>query len=170
MSTLAFRFVRLLSKAQVITEYGITPDIEAGFFRDCPVAWWQSGEPVFKESDVDEYMKWFRSPPYVFPARRRGGRLCALEEVAKLAATLRDEGKSWKEVTSAVNAHLDLQGREKKKPEAVRKLVERHRSRIREIADGRTRSGGVHAAKKVPMSHAEGDPRLLKLIRDEGSK
>jgi hypothetical protein len=129
MSTPAFQFVKRLSKAQVIAGYGITPDIEAEVFRDCPVAWWQSGEPVFKESDVDEYMKWFRSPPYVFPTRRRGGKSCALEEVAKLAATLRDEGKSWKEVTAAVNTHLNLQGREKKKPEAVRKLVERHRSR-----------------------------------------
>lgn len=120
--------VRLFTKGQVITKYGIRPDYEHEFFEDCPVAFLSEGEPIFKESDVDEYMRHFRTPPYKHPSKRKGGVASPNTAIAAFAETLLATGKLWKEVAKETNEKFPPgPGKQKRTPESIRKLVERHR-------------------------------------------
>jgi hypothetical protein len=120
--------LRFFTKAEVVTNYSIRPDFENEFFEECPVAFHSGGQPFFKESDVDEYLRWFRSPPYVHPSRRRGGKLSDQDHVAELADKLQRKGNSWKEVAAELNKQCPPSAG-KRKPDAVRKLVSRYRTR-----------------------------------------
>lgn len=121
--------VRFFSREQVVTKYGINPDFEEEFFEGCPVAFRSCGKPVFRESDVDEYVRHFRAPPYKHPSRRKGGKPFANDEIAAFAARLRDERKDWKEVAAEVNKQFPPAGNKKRSPDSMRKRVERYRIR-----------------------------------------
>jgi len=119
--------LRFFNREEVIEKYRIRPDIEEEFFQECPVSWFSDGEPVFKESDVDEYFRHFRVPPYIHPSRRRGGKKSSSLEIAIFAASLRKDGKTWKEIAKEVNEKFPpLPGQKKRTAESLRKLVERH--------------------------------------------
>ena len=126
--SLPMLLVRLFTRKQVIKEYGIRPDFEHEFFMDCPVAFLSGGEPVFRESDVDEYVRHFRAPPYKHPSRRSGGATSKNQDIAEFAASLHTSCKSWKEVALEVNKKFPPgPGSQKRTADAIRKLVERYR-------------------------------------------
>jgi hypothetical protein len=127
----AMGLVRFFTRERVIEKYGITPDIEEEFFSECPTAWFSEGEPSqgvasYRESDVDEYVRHFRTPPYVHPTRRHGGSPSQSGEIVAKAVSLREMGDSWKEVAKKVNDTLLIIGHKKHNSESIRKLVERH--------------------------------------------
>ena len=97
----AMGLVRIFNRQEVIEKYGITSDIEEEFFAECPTAWFSEGGPSkgvakYRESDVDEYVRHFRTPPYVHPKRRRGGSPSQSGEIVAKAVSLRKNGDSWK--------------------------------------------------------------------------
>jgi len=130
MSLNVMALVRMYTKEGVITHYGITPDFEAEFFKECPVAFWSDGKPMFKESDVDEYVRWFRNPPYIYPSRRRGGvrTTDVAIAIADLAVQRRGEGRSWKEIATEVNDRFPGADEVRRSAGSIRKLVGRHNS------------------------------------------
>ena len=115
---------RFLTKAEVLAKYGVRSEFEDEFFEDCPVAFQSDGQLFFKESDVDEYFRWFRCPPYVYPARRRGGQPSHNGHIVNLATKLRGQGKTWKEVQKVVNTEFPRADGGKRTAESIRKLVE----------------------------------------------
>jgi hypothetical protein len=121
--------VRFFSHEEVVKKYGINLDFEEEFFEGCPKAFLSGGSPVYRESDVDEYVRHFRAPPYKHPSRRKGGKPFANDEIAAFAASLRDERRDWKEVAAEVNKEFPPAGNKKRSPDSIRKLVERYRIR-----------------------------------------
>lgn len=122
--------VQFFTKSEVISKYGIRTEFEEKFFEKCPVAFLSNGEPVFKESDVDEYVRWFRSPPYIHPSRRRGGQPSKNGQVKQLALRLKSQGKDWKEVTKEVNTAFPKADGSRRTPDSIRKLVARHSATV----------------------------------------
>jgi len=122
--------VRFFSREEVVKMYGINSDFEEEFFEGCPNAFLSGGSPVYRESDVDEYVRLFRAPPYKHPSRRKGGKPFANDEIAAFAVSLRDERRDWKEVAAELNKKFPpAAGHKKRTPDSIRKLVERYRNR-----------------------------------------
>jgi hypothetical protein len=129
---------RFFTKSEVITKYGVRPEFEDDFFEDCPVAFRSGGQRFFKESDVDEYFRWFATPPYVHPSRRRGGKPSKNGHIVDLALKLRVKNKTWEEVQEEINAAFP--DHPKRSAESIRKLVEHSK---KTTFGGRRKDGDV---------------------------
>ncbi len=155
---LAMGLVRIFNRKEVIEKYGIPPDIEEEFFSECPTAWFSEGEPskggaIYRESDVDEYVRHFRTPPYVHPTRRRGGSPSQSGEIVAKAVSLRTNGDSWKEVAKKVNESSPIVGGKKHNSESIRKLVERS------ISSSTRLCGRTDMSRRRPKSLVDLIPR-----------
>jgi hypothetical protein len=123
-----------MNRAEVIRKSRIPKSLQEELMSAMPVATVQKGKPVYLESQVDAFLRERFGEPKPMPyekvqgARPRGGRKVTTEQEAIFALELKRQGKSLKEIVSAMKAQWPAR-KDCLNPESVRKTMTRHEKR-----------------------------------------